>query len=91
MPGGFSEKRGYDLGFTGSNRHFVRLLEGPQCRAIGNVDERKLKGAATIIAASGVEFRTVVGECQRVPLKNRFESGSGGLQLSVQYLCLGRP
>src|SRR5580700_97567 len=77
--GGLPEKRSCGVVITGGNGHFVRLLEGPQCRTIGNVDERKLKGSATIIAASGVEFRTVVGECERVPLKNGFISEAGGL------------
>ena len=86
--GGFAEQRRCGLGVTSGNRHFVCLLECPQCWAIGDVDERKLKGAETIIAASGVEFRTVVGECKWVPLKNRFESGSSGLHLSVGVFAL---
>ena len=34
------------LGVTGGNSDVVCLLEGPQCRTIGNVDERQLKGPA---------------------------------------------
>ena len=67
---------------------FVRLLESSQCRTIGNIEERKLKGAATIIAAAGVEFRTVIGKCKQVPLKNCIESGSGGSHLSVGVFAL---
>ena len=67
--GGFSEKRVCGAGVAGGNGDFVCLLEGSQCRTIGNVDERKSKGSATIIAASRVEFRTVVGECQQVPFE----------------------
>jgi hypothetical protein len=48
----------------------MRPLEGPQRRAVRNVEASQIECSAAIVAATGVELRSVIGKCQPVPLSN---------------------
>src|SRR5262245_46760697 len=59
----------------------MRLLEGPQRRAVRNIDARKVKSPAAIVPAASVELRAMVRKCKQVPCENDLESQPGGLHL----------
>ena len=70
----------------------MRLLEGSQCRTIVNIEERQVQCSSTIIATSGVELRTVVGEGELVALEQQIKSTPGEVHMDfgVGAFALGR-
>src|SRR5262245_59919964 len=60
------------------------LTRLPDCttrRTIRNIDARELQRAPLIVAAAGVELRSMIGEGQQVRSQKSFESKSSRVEL----------
>ena len=55
-----------EVGFASGERSRIRLLESPQRWTIRDVESRQFKALAGIVAAAGIELRTVVGKREQV-------------------------
>jgi hypothetical protein len=60
------------------------LLEGTQSRTVCDVATSEMERSAEINTAFGVELRSVVRKCKKVPLKKGFEAGPGCLHLRLR-------
>jgi hypothetical protein len=58
----------------------MRLFDRTACRAIRDIRSRKFK-RPSIVAAAGVEFRSMVSEGEQVSLKKLIESKPRGVDL----------
>ena len=61
----------------------IRQFESAQRRAIDGVDTRQFKGSPGIVAAAGIELRTMVGKRKQMLFQKDLEAGSSGLHMRV--------
>lgn len=69
--------------------HRKRLLNCTACRAIRDIRTREFEGSPDIIAATSVEFRSMVREREKMPLKKLLEANSGGAELCPGFFDSG--
>ena len=59
----------------------LRLLYRTTCRTIRDTCAREFERPPAVVATAGIEFRSMVGEGEQVPLKKLIEAGGrqGGM------------